>query len=125
GLALGVTEGSDISQICSAMEVQATTSLMISLAGTKDITLYKIINDITCHMPSVDTDKWKAIEAKSNTLSMPASDRNLIMREGYIVIDSLRRRCRESLLEIHQGKLPWSPRRGPLASPKEKKSCLT
>ncbi|KAF4677845.1 hypothetical protein FOZ60_017152, partial [Perkinsus olseni] len=59
-------------------------------------------------MPSVDTDKWKAIEANSNTLSMPASDRNLIMREGYIVIDSLRLRCRESLLEIHQGKLPWT-----------------
>ncbi|KAF4756036.1 hypothetical protein FOZ63_007651 [Perkinsus olseni] len=67
-------------------------------------------------MPSVDTDKWKAIEANSNTLSMPASDRNLIMKEGYIVIDSLRLRA---------------SCRGPLASPKEKKSlrplrqCLT
>ncbi|EER14673.1 hypothetical protein Pmar_PMAR005623 [Perkinsus marinus ATCC 50983] len=71
--------------------------IMVSLAGTSDITADKILQEVPNYMPSARITEWKIIRsnAKAITLRLPAVDRDRIIRDGFIVINSLRLRCRD------------------------------
>ncbi|KAF4650381.1 hypothetical protein FOL47_001200 [Perkinsus chesapeaki] len=135
-VAIKVPENTDTDEIIStinsaipsgkaAVANKLQPEVMISLAGTSDITPDKILSDVPLYMPGTDTQNWKIIRANSKmvTVRMPCRDRDRIMKEGFIVVDTLRLRCRD-VIGI-RACFSCGSCHGQAAPCREKKSCLT